>query len=292
MAWAPAAPLASPLQPAQPMMNHLLAALRRRVRRVAPLLALAALTLAFTGCLSDEDPWEGLSVDEQYAYAGDCSSCKGGKDQKGSCDGKACPQGQWCDTGYCKCCCDNTKPTGGQGTYHTYKYGSCDKDCSTLNDTECPNKAGGLCWVTTSGNGCEKLSDPAGTLGLSPSEPYRICNCKVTCNASLPDANTKYEGCGKPGNGKCPALVCPGTTKVKECTKAAEKCSTPTPTPTASSTPPPPSPTATASATPTPWPTASPWPTPSPTATASATPAPAPTAAAPASWSEPEEGGQ
>lgn len=255
------------------MLNQLIATLRRRLRRSIPVLALAVLAAAALGaCFSDEESWQGLSEDEQYAYAGNCSSCKGGATGKGNCSSAACPSGQWCDSGFCDCCCDNTKPTGGQATFRSYKYGSCTADCSTLDNTACPNKSGGLCWVTggdddgnaANGKGCEKLSDPNGTLGLSPTPPYRICNCEVTCNASLPGNSTEYEGCGKPGTGKCPALVCPGTTKVKNCTLAAENCTTPTPTPTSSVTP---SPTVTPTATPSPTPTATA--TPSPTASAS-----------------------
>ena len=268
---------------------------RRRARRWIPILSLA---LVLTACVGGADDLGGLTYDEQFAYAGDCSSCKGAKG--GCANGGACPNGQWCDTGFCDCCCDNTKPTGGNATYRTYKYASCGSTCASLNDTACPNKSGGLCWVTK-GAGCEDLTTTATeTLGLSPSGEYRLCNCEVTCDASLPGDSTKDEGCGKPGNGKCPALVCAGSAKVKNCALAAQNCSKktggnqrlapaapatvpasqaawddvsalafPTPTPTASPTPSP-------SASPTPWPTASPTvsPTASPTPWPTASPSP------------------
>ena len=246
------------------------------------LFVLAFASLVASGCVAEEE-WDGYTEDVAYAYAGNCSACEGAQN---GCTSGSCPSGQWCDTGFCDCCCDNTKPTGGNKTYHTYKYGSCSKSCSKLDGTGCPNKSGGLCWVT-GGDGCEDLTDTAvETLGLSPSGEYRLCNCEVTCNGSLPDNETKYEGCGKPGNGKCPALVCPGSTKVKNCTLAAQNCSKkvpgatehmiddadlwPTDLESAASYP---SPTPTGSPTPTP----SPSPTPTPTGSPTPTPTPSPT---------------
>ncbi|HWN67198.1 MAG TPA: thioredoxin domain-containing protein, partial [Haliangium sp.] len=83
------------------------------------------------------------------------------------------------------------------------------------------NRPGGDCWVTT-GTGCGALRNPVRDLGLSASGEFRVCRCKVTCRGTLP--TVAYEGCGKPGTGKCPALVCPGGTQVSQCVMAQENC--------------------------------------------------------------------
>ena len=173
---------------------------------------------------------EGGFTSDRLAVVTNCSSCTAGPRGQNGCTQNppaagVCPgaANQWCDTGFCKCCCSNEKPKGGNQSYWTYKYtgGRCAQRCPALNGSGCANRAGGQCWVTT-GSGCGALRNPVRDLGLSASGEFRVCRCKVTCKGELPA--TAYEGCGKPGTGKCPALVCPGGTQVSQCVLAQENC--------------------------------------------------------------------
>jgi protein-disulfide isomerase len=177
---------------------------------------------------------EGGFTTDRRAVVIECSGCAAGPLGKNGCtrDPPAageCPgvANQWCDTGFCKCCCANEKPRGGNQDYWTYKYTDrgrgCEQRCPELNGSRCSNNPTGKCWVTT-GSGCGALRNPVRDLGLSPSGEFRVCRCKVTCNGRLPPATERYEGCGKPGTGKCPALVCPGGTVVGQCVMAQENC--------------------------------------------------------------------
>jgi protein-disulfide isomerase len=177
------------------------------------------------------DALDGGFTSDRRGVVIECSACVSGpmgmngctKDPPaaGECAGK-----QWCDTGFCKCCCDNEKPKGGAQDYWTYKYTDpgkgCSQRCPEINGSRCSNNPTGKCWVTT-GTGCGALRNPVRDLGLSPRGDFRVCRCKVTCKGELPTTD-RYEGCGKPGTGKCPALVCPGGTVVAQCVLAQEHC--------------------------------------------------------------------